>query len=61
MGDRFPASERGPRGGLVDLIPQVAPTAVEQQRLLVDNPVRLYGFSAQPNSLRHVTSFANSR
>jgi hypothetical protein len=25
---------------------QFAPTAVEQQRLLVDNPARLYGFSA---------------
>ncbi|MBV9348328.1 MAG: amidohydrolase family protein [Pseudolabrys sp.] len=31
---------------LVDLIPKIAPTAVAQQRLLVDNPARLYGFGS---------------
>ena len=30
---------------LVDLVPQMAATALAQQRLLVDNPARLYGFS----------------
>ena len=30
-------------GMLVDYIPRVAPTAAEQQALLVDNPMRLYG------------------
>ena len=29
---------------LVDLVPQFAPDAVAQKRLLVDNPARLYGF-----------------
>ncbi|MCX9147388.1 amidohydrolase family protein [Erythrobacter sp. WG] len=29
-------------GHLVDIIPQIAPTAALQQRLLVDNPMRLY-------------------
>lgn len=29
---------------LVDLVPQFAPAAAAQQRLLVDNPARLYGF-----------------
>ena len=29
---------------LVDLVPKIAPTAVAQRRLLVDNPARLYGF-----------------
>ena len=29
---------------LVDLVPQFAPEALAQQRLLVDNPARLYGF-----------------
>lgn len=33
-------------GDLVDLIPAFAPTADLQRRLLVDNPVRLFGFSA---------------
>jgi 2-pyrone-4,6-dicarboxylate lactonase len=27
---------------LVDVIPQIAPTKVLQQKLLVDNPMRLY-------------------
>lgn len=31
---------------LVDLVPRFAITAEEQQRLLVDNPARLYGFAA---------------
>ncbi len=30
---------------LVDLIPAYAPDAAERQRLLVDNPARLYGFA----------------
>ncbi|MEJ2655313.1 MAG: amidohydrolase family protein [Acidihalobacter sp.] len=29
-------------GGLVDVIPRIAPDAASQQRLLVDNPLRLY-------------------
>jgi 2-pyrone-4,6-dicarboxylate lactonase len=29
-------------GKLVDVIPQIAPTAELQQKLLVDNPMRLY-------------------
>lgn len=29
-------------GGLVDIIPRIAPTPELQQRLLVDNPIRLY-------------------
>src|SRR5690606_16283003 len=29
---------------LVDLVPQYAPDALAQKRLLVDNPARLYGF-----------------
>ena len=31
-------------GDLVDLIPQIAPTTDLQQKLLVDNPARLFGF-----------------
>ena len=31
-------------GDLVDLIPQIAPTTELQQKLLVDNPARLFGF-----------------
>ena len=31
-------------GDLVDLIPLIAPTSEAQQKLLVDNPHRLYGF-----------------
>jgi Predicted metal-dependent hydrolase of the TIM-barrel fold len=30
---------------LLDLVPKIAPTPEEQQRLLVDNPARLYGFT----------------
>jgi 2-pyrone-4,6-dicarboxylate lactonase len=33
-------------GDLVDLIPQFAPDAAMQKRILVDNPHRLYGFDA---------------
>jgi 2-pyrone-4,6-dicarboxylate lactonase len=29
-------------GKLVDMIPKIAVTAVEQRKLLVDNPMRLY-------------------
>ena len=32
-------------GDLVDLIPLMAETPALQQKLLVDNPHRLYGFS----------------
>lgn len=32
-------------GDLVDLVPLLAPTAALQRKLLVDNPVRLFGFS----------------
>jgi len=32
---------------LVDLIPQFAPDEETQRQILVDNPARLYGFSAQ--------------
>jgi len=32
-------------GDLVDLIPLMAPDEPTQQRLLVDNPHRLYGFT----------------
>jgi 2-pyrone-4,6-dicarboxylate lactonase len=31
---------------LVDLVSQYAPDAAAQRRLLVDNPAKLYGFSA---------------
>jgi len=31
-------------GDLVDLVPLFAKDAVTQQRILVDNPARLYGF-----------------
>ncbi len=30
---------------LVDLLPEIAPDAADQQRLLVDNPTELYGFA----------------
>ncbi|WP_084540156.1 amidohydrolase family protein [Azorhizobium doebereinerae] len=33
-------------GVLVDLIPQFAPDPKQQQKLLVDNPVRLFGFAS---------------
>jgi 2-pyrone-4,6-dicarboxylate lactonase len=29
---------------LIDLIPEFAPDAASQRRILVDNPARLYGF-----------------
>jgi 2-pyrone-4,6-dicarboxylate lactonase len=29
-------------GALVDMIPKVAPTAEQQKKLLVDNPMKLY-------------------
>jgi Amidohydrolase len=48
-GTDFPhpnATHEADEAELVDLIPQFAPAAVEQQRLLVDNPAQLYGFSA---------------
>jgi hypothetical protein len=31
-------------GDLVDMIPLIAPDAATQQKILVDNPARLYGF-----------------
>ena len=34
-------------GVLVDMIPKIAPTAAQQQALLVDNPMRLY-WSREP-------------
>jgi len=33
-------------GDLVDLIAEIAPTEAARQRLLADNPRRLYGFAA---------------
>jgi 2-pyrone-4,6-dicarboxylate lactonase len=33
-------------GDLADLIAEFAPTEAERERLLVDNPQRLYGFAA---------------
>lgn len=33
-------------GDLVDLVPSIAPDALSQRRLLVDNPARLYDFGA---------------
>jgi 2-pyrone-4,6-dicarboxylate lactonase len=33
-------------GDLVDLVPLIAPDAAHRHKLLVDNPARLYGFSA---------------
>lgn len=33
-------------GDLVDLVPQIAPDPTHRQKLLVDNPARLYGFAA---------------
>ena len=38
---------------LVDLLPQVATTAEARQRLLVDNPARLYGFAENQASGTH--------
>jgi hypothetical protein len=36
---------RSSRPRRVDLVPQYAASALAQQRLLVDNPTRLYGFA----------------
>ena len=46
-GTDFPhpnATHDADEADLVDLVPKFAPDAVAQKRLLVDNPVRLYGF-----------------
>jgi predicted TIM-barrel fold metal-dependent hydrolase len=39
------ATHEADEGKLVDLVPQFAPGALAQRRLLVDNPARLYGFA----------------
>jgi predicted TIM-barrel fold metal-dependent hydrolase len=47
-GTDFPhpnATHEADEADLVDLIPQIAPQALAQKRLLVDNPARLYGFA----------------
>jgi 2-pyrone-4,6-dicarboxylate lactonase len=47
-GTDFPhpnATHEADEADLVDLVPQFAPEALAQRRLLVDNPARLYGFS----------------
>ncbi len=47
-GTDFPhpnATHEADEADLVDLVPQYAPDAGRQKRLLVDNPARLYGFS----------------
>ncbi len=49
-GTDFPhpnATHEADEADLVDLVPQYAPDALTQKRLLVDNPARLYGFSAR--------------
>lgn len=38
--------DRVDEADLVDMVPVIAPSAADQQRLLVDNPARLYGFPA---------------
>jgi 2-pyrone-4,6-dicarboxylate lactonase len=46
-GTDFPhpnATHEADEADLVDLVPQYAPDAAQQQRLLVDNPARLYSF-----------------
>ncbi len=46
-GTDFPhpnATHKADEADLVDLVPQYAPDAAMQKRLLVDNPARLYGF-----------------
>jgi len=46
-GTDFPhpnATHEADEADLVDLVPQFAPEALAQSRLLVDNPARLYGF-----------------
>jgi 2-pyrone-4,6-dicarboxylate lactonase len=47
-GTDFPhpnATHEADEADLVDLVPQYAPDAGQQKRLLVDNPARLYGFT----------------
>ena len=47
-GTDFPhpnATHEADEADLVDLVPQYAPDALAQRRLLVDNPARLYGFA----------------
>jgi 2-pyrone-4,6-dicarboxylate lactonase len=47
-GTDFPhpnATHAADEADLVDLVPQYAPGALAQKRLLVDNPARLYGFA----------------
>ena len=47
-GTDFPhpnATHEADEADLVDLVPQFAATPLAQQRLLVDNPARLYGFA----------------
>jgi 2-pyrone-4,6-dicarboxylate lactonase len=49
-GTDFPhpnATHEADEADLVDLVPQYAPDALTQKRLLVDNPARLYGLSAR--------------
>ena len=38
-------AEPADEADLVDLIPKFAPTGAEQQRLLIENPAKLYGFA----------------
>jgi 2-pyrone-4,6-dicarboxylate lactonase len=48
-GTDFPhpnATHEADEADLVDLVPQYAPDTLAQQRLLVDNPAKLYGFGA---------------
>jgi 2-pyrone-4,6-dicarboxylate lactonase len=50
-GTDFPhpnATHEADEAGLVDLVPQFAPEPLVQNRLLVDNPARLYGFEPFP-------------
>jgi 2-pyrone-4,6-dicarboxylate lactonase len=47
-GTDFPhpnASHEADEAELVELVPQFAPDAADRQRVLVDNPARLYGFA----------------
>src|SRR5262249_13156830 len=60
-GTDFPhpnATHEADEADLVDLVPQFAPDAVAQKRLLVDNPALLYVLTKQPNKIWH---FLNSR
>ena len=50
-GTDFPhpnATHEADEADLVDLVPQYAQDALAQNRLLVDNPARLYGFDERP-------------